>query len=317
MVLGRDSDKPGYHIPLVSPTGLNLDYLWLNQPWARHIKPVGSVDAHDATLEIRLVQQLFTAESTHQTVTLTVPGARLDIHPGAGETLSGTSEFLGSESAQFRDLFMKAVSHALARQGGMALHGASFQHEGFNPLILGDSRSGKSTLTTLALRMGAKVVSDDHLLLSKRDRAVEPAFELESMRADMHLRPPTHDLLPAALAAKLKPAHFHGEQRWILPHRLNPQFQRTTNPNVILCSQVDRDLEKTEIQPMTPPDALAELMRCSSPLFMTPKFPRERDTLMKLMLAMIHVVPAFRLRLGRDLFDKPEQTFQRLTDTLS
>ena len=315
--MGRDSDKPVYHIPLVSAAGFQLNYLWQDQPWARHIKSVSGVDDHDAPLEIRLVQQTLPAESIHQTVTLTVPGARLDIHPGAGEILSGTSEFLASESAVLRDLFMKAVSHALARQGGMALHGASFWHEGFSPLILGDSRSGKSTLTTLALRMGAKVVSDDHLLLSKRDSQGKPVFDLESMRADMHLRPPTHDLLPGPLAAQLEPAHFQGEQRWILPHRLNPQFQRTTNPTVILCSQVDRHLKETEIQPMTPPDALAELMRCSSPLFMTPKFPQERNALMKLMLAMINGLPAFRLRLGGDLFDKPEQTFQRLTDTLS
>lgn len=316
MLLGRDSDTPRYLIPLVSSTGLNLDYLWRNEPWERYIEPKCSVEGHDASLDIRLTQQPLPTKSTHQTVTLTVPGARLDIHPGAGETLSGTTEFLASQSALARDLFMKALSHALARQGGMALHGASFQHEGFSPLILGDSRSGKSTLTTLALRMGAKVVSDDHLLLSKRDREGKPAFELESMRADMHLRAPTHDLLPPPLAAQLKPAHFQGEQRWILPHPFNPQFQRTTNPNVILCSQVERYLKQTEIQPMTPPGVLAELMRCSSPLFMTPKFPQERDTLMKLMLAMINVVPAFRLRLGRDLFDKPEQTFQRLTDIL-
>ena len=237
--------------------------------------------------------------------------------PGRGQKLLATPACFGYGSKSLDSLFMYAVSHALALQGGLALHGGSFQHEGFSPLILGDSRSGKSTLTALALRMGAKVVSDDHLLLSKRDSTGEPTFELESMRADLHLRAPTHDLLPAPLAAQLKPAHFQGEQRWIMPHRLNPQFQRTTNPNVILCSQVDRDIKETETQPMTPPDALAELMRCSSPLFMTPKFPQERDTLMKLMLPMITSLPAFRIRLGRDLFDRPEQTFQRLADTLS
>ena len=241
----------------------------------------------------------------------------LILFPGGGQVLYATPACLECGSKSLESLFMYAVSHALALQGGLALHGASFQHDGLSPLILGDSRSGKSTLTTLALRMGAKAVSDDHLLLSKRDSEGETAFELESMRADIHLRAPSHDLLPAPLAARLKPAHFQGEQRWILPHRLNPQFQRTTNPNVILCSKVDRNLKETEIQPMTPPGALAELMRSSSPLFLSAKFPQERAILMNLMLAVITRIPAFQLRLGRDLFDKPEQTFLRLADTLS
>jgi len=160
-------------------------------------------------------------------------------------------------------------------------------------------------------------VSDDHLVLSKQEGQGSPVFELESMRPDLHLRSPTHRLLPEPLASRLRPESFNGEQRWILHHHLNPQFQRHTNPTVILCSLVDRHLEETDIQPMPPPAALAELMRCSSPLFLTEKFPQERAILMNLMLAMITSLPAFRIRLGRDLFDKPEQTFQRLASTLS
>jgi hypothetical protein len=213
---------------------------------------------------------------------------------------------------------MYGVSHALALQGGLALHGAAFQHTEFSPLILGDSRSGKSTLTTLALRMGAKILSDDHLVLSKQEGGKDSSvFELESMRPDLHLRSPTHRLLREPLASRLRPAHFQGEQRWILPHQFNPQFQRHTNPTVILCSTIDQNLGETDIQPMPPPAALAELMRCSSPLFFSAKFPMERAILMDLISAMIDSLPAFRLRLGRDLFDKPEQTFQRLAGTVS
>ena len=294
-------------------------FLWGNAIWGEYIHIRAANDTRPA-LEIGLLDQapapleLTPSSGPH---VIAEHDSSLFLYPGAAQRLLTTQQNLENGSSALQSLFMYAISHSLAIQGGLALHGASFQHERFSPLILGDSRSGKSTLTSLALRMGAKVVSDDHLLLSKRDSEGKPSFELESMRADLHLRPPTQDLLPAVLAAQLKTAHFQGEQRWILPHRLNPQFQRTTNPNVIMCSKVDRNLKETEIQPMTPPDTLAELMRCSSPLFMTPRFPRERDTLMKLMLAMIHVVPAFRLRLGRDLFEKPERTFQRLTDTLS
>jgi hypothetical protein len=80
---------------------------------------------------------------------------------------------------------------------------------------------------------------------------------------------------------------------------------------------VNRNLEKTDVQPMQPPEALAELMRCSSPLFLSAKFPQERAILTKLMLAVISSLPAFRLQLGRDLLEKPEQTFQRIATSVS
>jgi hypothetical protein len=241
----------------------------------------------------------------------------LFLYSGDAQRLLTTHQTLKAPSSALQSLFMYAISHSLATQGGLALHGAAFQYPDFTPLILGDSRSGKSTLTSLALRMGAKVVSDDHLLLSKWETDGGSVFELESMRPDLHLRSPTHRLLREPLASRLRPASFGGEQRWILPHDLNPQFQRRANPTVILCSTVDRNLEETDIQPMPSPAALAELMRCSSPLFLSAKFPKERTILMDLMSAMIASLPVFRLRLGRDLFDKPEQTFRRLAATVS
>ena len=252
--------------------------------------------------------------STHL---ITESDCHLLIFPGRGQTLFITPDCLESGSKSLESLFMYGVSHALALQGGLALHGAAFQHAAFSPLILGDSRSGKSTLTALALRMGAKVVSDDHLVLSRVEVTGTSVFELESMRPDLHLRSPSHRLLPEALALGLKPANFNGEQRWTLHHQSNPQFQRTANPTVILCSKIDRRLKETTVQSMAPAAVLAELMRSSSPLFLSAKFPQERAILMNLMLALITRIPAFQLRLGRDLFDKPEQTFQRLTETLS
>ena len=294
-------------------------FLWETRIWREYIhfrqpsdpRPaleLGLLDQTDASLALR------PGSAVH---TITEQDSSLFLYPGDAQRLLTTRQSMKTRSQALQSLFMYAISHSLAIQGGLALHGAAFhQSPEFTPLILGDSRSGKSTLTSLALRMGAKVVSDDHLLLSKTAPSGRSVFELESMRPDLHLRSPTHRLLRDPLASRLRPANFNGEHRWILPHHLNPQFQRRASPTVILCSTIDRELQETDIQPMPPPAALAEMMRCSSPLFLSAKFPQERAVLMDLISAMIASLPAFRLRLGKDLFDKPEETFQRLADTV-
>ena len=311
-----ENQSHSIRITLRKPSSLDLDFLWQSECWAAYLNPEFFDSPEPNPLEIVLSHDQPPITYCTQPVSITAPGGRLEIYPGAGERLIGVPEFLSAESPLIRDFFMQGLSHAFARQGFLTLHGAAFQYLEFSPLILGDSRSGKSTLTTLALRMGAKVVSDDHLLLSKTAAGGKSVFELESMRPDLHLRSPTHCLLREPLASRLRPASFGGEQRWILSHHLNPQFQRRASPTVILCSTIDRELQETDIQPMPPPAALAEMMRCSSPLFLSAKFPQERAVLMDLISAMIASLPAFRLRLGKDLFDKPEETFQRLADTV-
>lgn len=233
------------------------------------------------------------------------------IKPGGGEWLSAPAAFLSQPSYALEQLFGYAVSHAFARQGGAVVHGAAFELDHRAVLALGLSRAGKSTLSALALRAGARVVSDDTLLVGQ-DR--DGHTRVEALREEMYLREPTQTLLPAALQAGLQPTLLSGEHRWMLDRRMAASFTRSIRPSLVLCTRVDRRLAVTRIQPMAKTDVLAELIRAASPLFLSPRYPVERAAMLPVLMSLALRAPAFRVRLGRDLFAAPDATFQRLLD---
>ena len=219
--------------------------------------------------------------------------------------------FFNRESYALQRLFGYAVSHAFARQGGVYMHGAAFELGPQRILVLGLSRGGKSTLSALALRVGARVVSDDTLLAS-RDQ--EGHMRVEALRENLYLREPTQTLLPDALQAGLRPASFQGEHRWILDRSITASFTRSVQPSTVLCTTIDRRLKMTQVRPMAKADVLTELMRASSPLFLSPQYPVERAAMLLVLVGLAMNAPGFRVRLGHDLIGDPDATFHCLLD---
>ncbi|MFZ1639830.1 MAG: hypothetical protein WAV07_00025 [Candidatus Contendobacter sp.] len=237
--------------------------------------------------------------------------AQVAITPGGGEMLTAPAAFFSQRSYALQQLFGYAVSHAFARQGGAIVHGAAFALDHRAVLTLGLSRAGKSTLSALALRAGARVVSDDTLLVGQDQ---DGHTRVEALREEMYLREPTQTLLPAALQAGLQPTTISGEHRWILDRSMAASFTRSIRPSLVLSTKVDRRLAVTRIQPMAKTDVLAELIRAASPLFLSPRYPVERAALLPVLMSLALRAPGFRVRLGRDLFAAPDATFQRLLD---
>ena len=233
------------------------------------------------------------------------------VTPGAGEVLTAPIAFLSRRSYALERLFGYAVSHAFARRGGVVLHGAAFEFGRRAVLILGLSRGGKSTLSALAFRVGARVVSDDTLLAS-RDQ--EGHVRVEALREDLYLREPTQTLLPDALRSGLRPASFRGEHRWVLDRSSAASFTRNVRPSTVLCTTIDRRLKATQVRPMAKAEVLTELMRASSPLFLSPRYPVERAAMLPVLMGLAMNTSGFRVRLGQDLLANPDATFRRLLD---
>jgi len=233
------------------------------------------------------------------------------ITPGAGEVLTAPATFFSHWSYNLERLFGFAISHAFARQGGAIMHGAAFELDRQGVLVLGLSHGGKSTLSALALRVGARVVSDDTLLAS-RDQ--EGHMRVEALRENLYLREPTQTLLPDALQAGLRPASFRGEHRWVLDRSSAASFTRSVRPSTVLCTTIDRRLKATQVRPMAKADVLTELMRASSPLFLSPRYPVERAAMLPVLMGLAMSTSGFRVRLGQDLLANPDATFRRLLD---
>jgi len=155
------------------------------------------------------------------------------------------------------------------------------------------------------------VVSDDTLLAS-RDQ--EGHMRVEALRENLYLREPTQTLLPDALQAGLRPASFRGEHRWILDRSITASFTRSVQPSTVLCTTIDRRLKATQVRPMAKADVLTELMRASSPLFLSPRYPVERAAMLPVLMGLAMSTSGFRVRLGQDLLANPDATFRRLLD---
>lgn len=266
--------------------------------------------AHSPSPNLHLIGADHPVRLQHQDI-LRHGSGQVAITPGGGEVLTAPAVFFSQQSYALERLFGYAVSHAFARQGGAIVHGAAFELDHRAVLTLGLSRAGKSTLSALALRAGAQVVSDDTLLVGQ-DR--DGHTRVEALREEMYLREPTQTLLPAALQANLQPTLLSGEHRWMLDRSMAASFTRGIRPTLVLSTRVDRRLAVTRIQPMAKTDVLAELIRAASPLFLSLRYPVERAAMLPVLMNLALRAPGFRIRLGRDLFAAPDATFQRLLD---
>lgn len=290
-------------------------FLWENRFLADYVSLDLSV--HNRLLRYPLEVRLCNVSAPHWPKNWDIMrygSGQVAIQPGGGEVLTAPAAFFSQPSYALEQLFGYAISHAFARQGGAIIHGAAFQIEQRAVLTLGLSRAGKSTLSALALRAGAQVVSDDTLLLGLEQDG-QP--RVEALREALYLREPTQTLLPTALQNNLQPISIRSEHRWVLNRDSAEYFTRSIRPSLVLCTNVDRRLKVTHIHPMQKTDVLAMLIRAASPLFLSPRYPVERAAMLPVLTSLALRTPGFRVRLGRDLFATPDVTFSRLLNATS
>jgi hypothetical protein len=82
-------------------------------------------------------------------------GARIDVHTGAQSDAEPAYTYLISQ----------VISVALLKRGVESLHASAVAHDGKATVLLGESGRGKSTLTAALLQQGAKLITDDLLVL--------------------------------------------------------------------------------------------------------------------------------------------------------
>ena len=105
------------------------------------------------------------------------------------------------------------------------------------------------------------------------------------------------------------------ETRWILPREECPEaFVDTLKPEVLWLLSIDRRLKKSRIEEVPQARSLAELMRGTSSVFLSSRYPVERSRLMPVLAGLASSCRAHRVRLGRDLLDDPGRAMERLLD---
>ena len=244
-----------------------------------------------------------------------MPGGRIHLAPGRPEAVVEWSA-AGTPVDDFVTtvLLEAALIHALALGGYVVNHGAALEVGGAELLVVGPSHAGKSTLSAAVLAAGGTVVSDDSVILGLDDDGTPSAGAL---RRDLWVREGSVELLPEALRARLCEASSFGERRWGLEREIfADRFRIRIQPDAVVFLRRDRRVRGFRLRKVSSAEGLAGLIMTSSPLFLSGRYPVERERCMPGLLALVNGVPCFEVRMGKDLVDDPVTTVQRLVDAI-
>jgi hypothetical protein len=242
-----------------------------------------------------------------------MPGGRVHLAPGQPKAVvEFRSDEAGIDGFVLMTLLEAALTHALAMSGYVVNHAAAFEIDGTAVLAVGPTHAGKSTLSAAALTAGGAVVSDDSVILGLDG---EGAPSAGALRRDLWLRDGSVELLPEALRGRLWEAASFGERRWGLERAAFPELFRTgVRTQAIVLLRRDLRVRGFALRRVSSADGLAGIILASSALFLSGRYPVERERCMPALLALVDSAPCFEVRMGRSLVEEPAATVRRLVE---
>ena len=239
--------------------------------------------------------------------TVSVPGGRVRIRPGRPDAAASIRP-----DGDLRAVLEPAVSHALALQGLAVVHAAAFDAAGFGVLAVGSSFSGKSTFAAAALVAGARVISDDSVVVGRGVRG-EPT--VGALRRNLHLRDASVDVLPPSLRARVAPDPGAPGGRWCLPRAAAAErFVGAAPLRVIVDLRLDRRRRASFFGRASQAETLAAIIRSTSPLFLSARYGTERARLLPVLREAVAAAVCLRACIGRDLLASPAEVIGRLLE---
>jgi hypothetical protein len=189
---------------------------------------------------------------------------------------------------------MMTVFFLLRRAGWHHVHGATaVDPKGRGWLLAGNSQAGKSTTTAYLASRGWPVGTDDVAFLAPADRRVT----VHAFRGRIGLRSGGLDLLAPAGGVFLPARRKMG----FWPEELGSRWAPQVEPEVLLFPTVGTG--RTTVEPLGPGETLAALVRWSAWVLLEPQLAQEH---LDLLAALGRQARAYRIELGRDLFEQPD-----------
>ncbi len=217
------------------------------------------------------------------------PGLARDIHIWVKERYDFGSKVLAQ-------IISQAFSAALRRCGLFEFHSAGLVPPGHDKavLIAGGSGSGKSTLTLQLAACGWRFLSDDTLLLERRDHGIE----VHALRKFFAL---TADTITAMRLPQLEPALAIGTlKERVTPLDLFPQGQiQHSKPGAIFFQRLSY-LAESRVQKLTAAETMGRLLRlCPWAAYDKPTANKH----LRVLGALARESAAFDLLAGTDLLE--------------
>jgi hypothetical protein len=250
---------------------------------------------------------------------LVIVGART---PDESMSVPTVEVWLGADSKAREDqaisrVMLYAMDAAMRRSGLYQLHGAGVvdPESGGSALIIGASGSGKSTLTLQLAVSGWFYLTDDTLLISEKDGAVEArGLRKKFAAAETSLRSYNLPRLEEALGNfdALEP----GKRRF-RPNVLFPdQMASECIPTAIFFSRIKRDTNDTRshIRRISEMDAMTRLVRTSP-------WATYDSSVSRAYLGVLGMLSrqarSYELQAGFDIYNQPDLTATLMTQYVS
>jgi len=245
-----------------------------------------------------------------------LPDGLVTLHSGAPGSVRVEPDHAIIDTLLPQSLYL-LLAQQWARAGLMLVHGAAFEFEGKGILALGDKGAGKSVLTAAALAAGARVVSDDWVMVGFDQSG---GLRAERLREFMMLR---HGHACDRLMSKLEGARtvpLDNRPKSVLHYRDQPDALRR---QCLSSCAIDRIwlLQRPSSgrfgpsirEPASPVLALAAVIRATMPLLFTRRFSHEARLLRKTSDAAFAVSELCTVRAGTDLIEDPTPVLTSLT----
>jgi len=192
-----------------------------------------------------------------------------------------------------RTFLMTVLIFLLRRTAWHHVHGATaIAPSGTGWLIAGNSHAGKSTTAALLASSGWPVGTDDVAFLAPAGNRVA----VQGYHGPIALRSGAYELLGRAGGVHLPRRGKMGYR----PEDLGGAWAPRVEPSVILFTSVGDD--ETTAAPLGGRETMAELVRWSAWVVLEPEIAQEH---LDLIARLAGQARSFRVRLGRDLFDRP------------
>lgn len=231
------------------------------------------------------------------TLYLDFNGSRVVIGPGSpGDIQVWIRQKYEFGSQVLAQIISQAFSAGLRRSGLFEFHSAGLVPPGQDQavLIAGGSGSGKSTLTLQLAACGWRFLSDDTLLLEKRDHEID----VHALRKFFALTP---DTITAMRLPQLKPALATGTLKGrVTPLDLFPEGQiQRSRPGAIFFPTLSYQAE-SRVQILTAAETMGRLLRlCPWAAYDKPT----ADEHLSVLAALARECAAYELLAGTDLLE--------------
>lgn len=244
---------------------------------------------------------------TGKSVYLTDGLSMFQVQPHAGVGSATLHHSLKKKSPLSKHNFLQiGILYILSYRRIFLLHAAGLVREGAGYLLLGDSRSGKSSITLSLVRQGWQYISDDALLL----KSSEGRAEVSTFRKEFYLDTVLVHNYPEIDPYLGRSTNGDSNKRFLDVDLVYPdRFCPSGFPKVLIFTCIVPQFE-SKLVPLDQTAALIELTKQSSSIFFNRRTAQVHFEMLK---QLVYQTDSYQLLAGRDLYKEPE----KISDVLS